>query len=63
MEGTVKKWMRSYGFIEEEGTKKDIFVHQSNVKGNKPLTVGQKVKYDVTEDDRGPKAVDVEIIE
>ena len=63
MEGTVKRWMTSYGFIEAEGTAKDIFVHQSEVKGDKPLMVGQKVKYEVKEDDRGPKAVNVETIE
>ena len=63
MEGTVKKWMTSYGFIEAEGLKKDIFVHQSEVKGNKPLMVGQKVKFDVKEEDRGPKAVNVEVME
>ena len=63
MEGTVKRWMTSYGFIEAEGTTKDIFVHQSDVKGNKPLMVGQKVKYDIKEEDRGPKAVNVEIVE
>ena len=63
MEGTVKRWMTSYGFIEAEGTEKDIFVHQSEVKGDKPLMVGQKVKYEVKEDDRGPKAVNVETIE
>ena len=30
---------------------------------NFPLQVGQKVKYDVKEEDRGPKALNVEIIE
>ena len=63
MEGIVKRWMTSYGFIEAEGAKKDIFVHQSEVQGNKPLMVGQKVKYDIKEEPRGPKAVNVEIIE
>jgi len=27
MEGIVKKWMMSYGFIGAEGMDKDIFVH------------------------------------
>ena len=63
MEGTVKRWMTSYGFIGAEGTEKDIFVHQSEVKGEKPLMVGQKVKFDVKEEDRGPKATNVEVIE
>ncbi|HHH84119.1 MAG TPA: cold shock domain-containing protein [Thermoplasmatales archaeon] len=63
MEGTVKRWMTSYGFIGAEGMKEDIFVHQSDVKGEKPLMVGQKVKFDVKQESRGPKAVDVEVIE
>jgi len=63
MEGTVKRWMTSYGFIEAEGMKKDIFVHQSDVKSNKPLMAGQKVKFDVKEEARGPKAINVEVIE
>jgi len=63
MEGIVKRWMTSYGFIEAEGSKEDIFVHQSEVKGDKPLMVGQKVKFDVKEESRGPKAVNVEAME
>ncbi|OYT58932.1 cold-shock protein [Thermoplasmatales archaeon ex4484_30] len=63
MEGTVKRWMTSYGFIEAEGMEKDVFVHQSDVKSNKPLMTGQKVKFDVKEEPRGPKAVNVEVIE
>jgi len=33
------------------------------VKGGNALTVGQKVKFDVKEESRGPKAVNVEVIE
>ncbi len=62
MEGTVKRWLTSYGFIEAEGMNEDIFVHQSEVKGNKPLMVGQKVRFDVKKESRGPKAVNVEVI-
>ncbi|MEA2054141.1 MAG: cold shock domain-containing protein [Candidatus Thermoplasmatota archaeon] len=63
MEGKVKKWMTSYGFIEAEGMEKDVFVHQSDVKSNKPLMVGQKVKFEIKDEPRGPKAVNVEVIE
>ncbi|KAA0001391.1 MAG: cold shock domain-containing protein [Thermoplasmata archaeon] len=62
MEGTVKRWLTSYGFIGAEGMKKDIFVHLSDVKGNIPLMVGQKVKFDLKEEARGPRAVNVEVI-
>lgn len=63
MEGVVKRWLTSYGFIEAEGEEKDIFVHQSDVKSNAPLTVGQKVKFEIAEESRGKKATNVEIIE
>ena len=63
MEGTVKRWTTSYGFIETEEMDKDIFVHQSDVKGNKPLMVGQKVKFEIKEESRGPKAINVEAID
>ena len=63
MEGTVKRWLTSYGFIEAEGMEEDVFVHQSDVKGNMPLKVGQKVKFDIKKEPRGPKAVNVEVIE
>ncbi len=63
MEGVVKKWMTSYGFIEVEGMEKDVFAHESDVKSNKSLRVGQKVKFDIKEEDRGPKAINIEIIE
>jgi len=65
MEGIVKRWMtlRGYGFIETEKMKKDIFVHQSEVKSNKPLMVGQKVRFDIKEEQRGPQAINVEAIE
>ncbi len=62
MEGIVKKWLTSYGFIEAEGMGKDVFVHQSDVKSGKPLREGQKVKFDVKDDARGPKAINVEIL-
>lgn len=63
MEGVVKRWLTSYGFIEAEGVEKDIFVHQSDVKSNAPLMVGQKVSFEITEESRGKKATNVEIIE
>ncbi len=63
MEGTVKRWLTSYGFIESEGEEKDIFVHQSDVKSDTSLMVGQKVKFEIKEEARGKKAINVEIIE
>ncbi len=63
MEGIVKRWMLSYGFIGAEGMEKDIFVHQSDVKSDTPLKEGQKVKFEIKEEQKGPKAVNVEVIE
>jgi CspA family cold shock protein len=63
MEGIVKKWLMSYGFIEAEGMEKDIFVHQNDVKAGKFLSEGQKVKFEIKEEPRGPKAINVEAIE
>ena len=63
MEGIVKKWMMSYGFIETSESKKDVFVHESDVQSGAQLTEGTKVKFDMQEESRGPKAVHVEIIE
>ncbi|KAA0012462.1 MAG: cold shock domain-containing protein [Thermoplasmata archaeon] len=62
MEGIVKRWVTSYGFIETKEIKEDIFVHQSDVKNQKPLEVGQRVKFDIKKEPRGPKAVNVETI-
>ena len=63
MEGTVRKWVTSYGFISAEDGGNDYFVHQSEVKGGQPLREGQRVSFEVQDDARGPKAVKVELIE
>lgn len=64
MEGIIKRWMtgRNYGFIGVKGEKKDIFVHQSDVKSNAPLEEGQKVRFEVKKDSKGPRAINVEIM-
>jgi CspA family cold shock protein len=63
MKGTVKTWKMSYGFIATEENKKDVFVHESDIQSGSYLTEGTKVKFDLVEEARGPKAVHVEIIE
>lgn len=61
-EGIVK-WFserKGYGFIEQEDGP-DIFVHFSsiNMPGFKTLADGERVKFDVEENDRGPVAKNV----
>ncbi len=61
-EGTVK-WFdarKGYGFIEQEEGE-DVFVHQSDIQGEgyKTLNEADKVKFDIEQGDKGPKAVNV----
>ncbi len=63
--GTVK-WFnatKGYGFITSEENGQDIFVHFSGIvaEGYKTLEDGQKVTYDVTNGNRGPQAVNVQL--
>ena len=52
---------KGFGFITPDEGGKDIFVHHSdiNMEGFKSLTAGQRVKFDVTQEAKGPKAANV----
>ena len=61
-EGTVK-WFsekKGFGFIAQDNGE-DIFVHFSSIimPGFKSLAEGDRVSFEMEEDDRGPKAKDV----
>ena len=61
--GTVK-WFnptKGYGFIIPEDGDRDIFVHITAVMtaGLQSLTEGQKVNYEVAEEPKGLKALDI----
>ena len=61
-EGIVK-WFseqKGYGFIEQDDGR-DVFVHYSSIMGQgfKTLTDGQRVSFDVEENDKGPVAKNV----
>ena len=52
---------KGYGFIKEDGTDKEIFVHISGVKANN-LRENDKVSYEVQDGKKGISAVNVEKI-
>ena len=64
--GTVK-WFnetKGFGFIEQESGP-DVFAHFSQITGSgfKTLAEGQKVKFTVTDGQKGPQAENIEAIE
>ena len=60
-EGTVKFYNRTkrFGFVTAEDGK-DYFFHISGVKDEVVLNEGDKVKFDIVEGDKGPKAENIE---
>lgn len=63
MEGTVK-WFndaKGYGFITPSDGTPDVFVHHSDIEaeGFRSLTESDKVEFELTQGDKGPKAVKV----
>ena len=61
-EGTIK-WFsekKGYGFISQDDGE-DVFVHYSSITmdGFRSLTEGDRVSFEVVEEDRGPKAKNV----
>jgi CspA family cold shock protein len=64
--GTVK-WFsddKGFGFITPDDQSKDLFVHHSGIAGDgyRSLAEGAKVSYDAESGDKGPKAVNVQVI-
>ena len=61
--GTVK-WFnnaKGYGFLQAEGSEKDIFVHHSSIKaeGFRTLNEGEKVDFELVQGPKGLKAENV----
>lgn len=57
------KWFneqKGYGFIEQDGGK-DLFVHHTGINGDgfKNLYEGQTVEFEVSQGEKGPKAINV----
>jgi CspA family cold shock protein len=61
--GIVSKFIdeKGFGFITPDDGGKDVFVHHSDIKmeGFKTLTPGQRVKFDLAQEAKGPKASNV----
>ena len=58
------KWFNSkkgYGFITEEGTEKDIFLHVSALEESKlkNLKEDQKIKFEIKEENNKLQAIDL----
>ena len=58
------KWFndsKGFGFIQTDGSEKDVFVHYSAIAGDgfKTLAEGQKVAFDLIEGPKGPQASNV----
>ncbi|MGD2142285.1 MAG: cold shock domain-containing protein [Candidatus Bathyarchaeota archaeon] len=65
MKGIVKKWLqfRGYGFIKPDEGKDDVFVHHSEIGGSYDLKEGQKVNFEVESTHKGPRAINVTLVE
>ncbi len=62
------KWFndqKGYGFITPDGGGKDLFVHHTAIvaEGFRTLSEGQAVEFDVVEDVKGPKALNVKAVQ
>ncbi|APG60964.1 cold shock domain-containing protein [Gramella sp. MT6] len=64
MQGTVKFFNESkgYGFITNDDTKRDIFVHITGLNGE-TIQEGDRVEYEETEGRKGVNATEVRVIE
>jgi CspA family cold shock protein len=64
IKGTVKFFntTKGYGFITPDDGSKDVFVHISAIErsGMMSLNEGQSVTFEVMDDKRGPKAVNLQ---
>ena len=61
--GTVKFFnnTKGFGFICEEGTGQDYFVHSSGLSA--PIKDGDVVEFELEEDPKGKRAVNVKPVE
>jgi CspA family cold shock protein len=64
--GTVKYFVegKGFGMITPDNGQKDVLVHFSEIvtNGNKILYGGQRVEYEITQSNKGPRASNVKTI-
>jgi CspA family cold shock protein len=58
------KWFndaKGYGFIQQDGDDRDVFVHYTSIQGDgfKTLAEGQKVDFELIDGPKGPQATNV----
>ena len=58
------KWFndsKGFGFIQADGTERDVFVHYTAIQGDgfKTLTEGLKVDFELIDGPKGPQASNV----
>jgi cold shock protein len=66
MEGIIKKLNeKGFGFITPEGEDKDVFFHRNDLVDADfdNLSEGQSVTFDKEDSEKGPKAVNVTLVE
>jgi CspA family cold shock protein len=65
IEGTVKWFNESkgFGFLSHEGGP-DVFVHHSEIRtdGFRTLNENDKVRFEITESPKGPRAANVTLV-
>ncbi len=65
--GTVKTVTgKGFGFIKQEGEDKDIFYHETSLEGelaDRKLQVGDKVEFEIEQSEKGPRAVNIKLVE
>lgn len=64
MRGVVKFFneRKNYGFIEPEEGSEDLFVHRSDLEAE-TLNEGDVVEFESEEGEKGPRAVNVKVVE